>query len=159
MIYRGILAVTRDATVKAFAQQHLATEAEHLTALEQLLAPRQRSRLLPLWRIAGWLTGALPACFGPRAVYATIEAVETFVDQHYTDQIELIGRLDPGRKQAALQSLQAQLSCLRADEIGHRKDAATRFARSASPPSYLLGWWIQTVGTGSRWAVNISRRI
>jgi len=159
MIYRGILAVTRDTTVKAFAQQHLATEAEHLAVLEQLLAPWQRSRLLPLWRMAGWLTGALPACFGPRAVYATVEAVETFVDQHYTDQIELIGRLDPGRTQAALQSLRCQLASLRADEIDHRNDAAARFERTASPPSYLLGWWIRAVGTGSRWAVTISRRV
>jgi len=159
MIYRGILAVTRDATVKAFAQQHLATEAQHLAVLGQLLPPRQRSRLLPLCRMAGWLTGALPACFGPRAVYATVEAVETFVDQHYTDQIELIGRLDPGRKQAALQSLRAQLASLRADEIDHRNEAAARFERTASPPSYPLGWWIRAVSTGSRWAVTISRRV
>ena len=82
MIYRGILAVTRDAGVRHFAQEHLATEAGHLAQIEPLLAPHQRSRLLPLWRIAGWLTGALPALVGPRAVYATIEAVETFVDQH-----------------------------------------------------------------------------
>ena len=75
MIYRGILATTRYGAVRHFAREHLATEAGHLAAIEPLLSRRQRSRLLPLWRIAGWLTGALPALFGPRAVYATIEAV------------------------------------------------------------------------------------
>lgn len=52
MIYGGILAVTRDVGVRHFAQEHLATEARHLAQIEPLLALRQRSRLLPLWRAA-----------------------------------------------------------------------------------------------------------
>ena len=157
MIYRGILATTRDAAVRGFAQDHLATEAAHLAAIEQLLAPRHRSRLLPLWRAAGWLTGALPACVGPRAVYATIEAVETFVDHHYTEQIESIDRLDPGRAQESLQALRGHLHSFRADEIDHRDDAAARFDRHASPPSPMLRLWIWAVGAGSRGAVKICR--
>ena len=160
MIYRGILATTRDAGVRRFAQGHLATEAAHLAATEQLLAPQHRSRLLPLWRAAGWLTGALPACCGPQAVYATIEAVETFVDQHYTEQIEAIDRLDPARAQASLQALRAQLHAFRADEIEHRDDAAARFdlhSRPAGPASTVLRLWIWAVGAGSRGAVKICR--
>ena len=159
MIYRGILATTRDAAVGRFAQEHLATESEHLATIEQLLAPRHRSRLLPLWRGAGWLTGALPALVGARAVYATIEAVETFVGHHYTEQIESIDRLDPDRAQASLQALRAHLHSFRADEIDHRDDAAGRFNRHASPPSPMLHLWIWAVGAGSRAAVKISRWI
>jgi 3-demethoxyubiquinol 3-hydroxylase len=157
MIYRGILATTRDAAVRDFAQGHLATEAAHLAAMEQLLAPRHRSRLLPLWRAAGWLTGALPAWVGTRAVYATIEAVETFVDHHYTEQIEAIDRLDPARAQASLQALRAQLHSFRADEIDHRDDASARFDRHAAPASPVLRLWIWAVGAGSRGAVKICR--
>ena len=36
----------------------------------------------------GWLTGAL-LLFGRKAIFATIEAVETFVDHHYAQQIAL----------------------------------------------------------------------
>ena len=157
MIYRGILANTGDPAVKSFARAHLATEAGHLAAIEQLLAPRDRSRLLPLWRAAGWLTGALPAVLGPRAVYATIEAVETFVDHHYTEQIDAIDQRDPARAQAPLQGLRAQLIAFRADEVEHRDDAAARFDRHAAPPSLLLRLWIWAVGAGSRGAVKISR--
>ncbi len=157
MIYRGILATTRDAAVRGFAQGHLATEAAHLAAIERLLAPRQRSRLLTLWRGAGWLTGALPALAGPRAVYATIEAVETFVDQHYAEQIEAIDRLDPARAQASLQALRAQLHSFRADEVDHRDDAAARFDRHEAPASPVLRLWIWAVGAGSRGAVKICR--
>jgi 3-demethoxyubiquinol 3-hydroxylase len=162
MIYRGILATTRDAAVKTFAQEHLATETKHLAAIEQLLAPHQRSRLLPLWRAAGWLTGALPAYVGPRAVYATIEAVETFVDHHYTEQIEAIDRLDrldPARTPASLQAVRAQLHSFRVDEIDHRDDAAARFRRQEAPPSPVLRLWIWAVGAGSRGAVKICRRV
>jgi ubiquinone biosynthesis monooxygenase Coq7 len=157
MIYRGILATTRDVAVRRFAQGHLATEAAHLGAIEQLLALRYRSRLLPLWRAAGWLTGALPACVGPRAVYATIEAVETFVDRHYTEQIEAINRLDPARARGSLQALRAQLQSFRADELEHRDDAAARFGRHAAPASPALRLWIWAVGAGSRGAVKICR--
>ena len=157
MIYRGILATTRDATLKRFAQGHLETEAGHLATIEQLLAPRLRSRLLPLWCVAGWLTGALPARVGPRAVYATIEAVETFVDHHYTEQIDTIDRLDPACAQASLQALRSHLHSFRADEIDHRDDAAGRFDRSAAPASAMLRLWIWMVGAGSRGAVKICR--
>ncbi len=166
MIYRGILATARDDAVRSFAQRHLVTEAAHLAAIELLLAPRHRSRLLPLWRAAGWLTGALPAWIGPRAVYATIEAVETFVDHHYTEQIDAIDRLDPARAQAPLQALQAQLHAFRADEIEHRDDAAARLnsfaapsapSAAASPAPPMLRLWVWAVGAGSRGAVKICR--
>jgi 3-demethoxyubiquinol 3-hydroxylase len=159
MIYRGILATTRDAGVRRFAQGHLATEAGHLAQIEPLLSRRQRSRLLPLWRIAGWLTGALPALFGPRAVYATIEAVETFVDRHYAEQIESIDRQDPARTQPVLQALRALLETCRSDEVMHRDEAAALFALGRQPPSPVLRIWVWLVGTGSRVAVKICRRI
>lgn len=159
MIYRGILAVTRDAAVRHFAQGHLATEAEHLAAIEPLLPPRQRSRLLPLWRSVGWLTGALPAMVEPRAVYATIEAVETFVDRHYGEQIEAIDSLDPGRTHPPLQALRSLLQSCRADEIDHRDEAAQLLARGAQPASLALRLWVGSVGAGSRMAVKICRRI
>lgn len=157
MIYRGILAVTRDVGVRHFAQEHLATEARHLAQIEPLLALRQRSRLLPLWRAAGWLTGALPALVGPRAVYATVEAVETFVDQHYAEQIESINRYDPQRAVPALQSVRTLLQACRSDEIAHRDEAAALFAVGGGPPSLALRAWVWAVGTGSRGAVRICR--
>ncbi len=159
MIYRGILAITRDAGVRHFAQRHLATEADHLAQTEPLLALQHRSRLLPLWRIAGWLTGALPAWVGPCAVYATIEAVETFVDRHYAGQIESIDRHDPSRMHPRLQALRALLQACRGDEIAHRDEAAALFALGGKPPSLALRVWVWSVGAGSRVAVKICRRV
>jgi len=153
-IYRGILAVSRDPRVRAFAERHLATEQSHLRAIEDWLPPGRRSRLLPAWRVAGWLTGALPALFGARAVFGTIESVETFVDHHYAQQLDLIDALPHDTRRAELRALLA--SC-QADEVHHRDEAAD--AGGGVPPSAPLRLWCAIVGTGSAQAVKLARRL
>jgi len=151
MIYRGILAASRDPAVRRFATEHLASEQRHLDLLEGMLAPAERSRLLPIWRVAGFLTGWLPAMVGSRAVYATIEAVETFVDHHYTAQIAKLA--DTGEAGALRRLL---LEC-RSDEIHHRDEAAA--ALGAAPRGVLMAGWAWLVGAGSAAAVAAARRL
>lgn len=167
MIYRGVLAVTRDPALRAFAEHHLDTERRHLAQIEQVMPRRERSRLLPLWRVSGWVTGALPACAGPRAVYATIQAVETFVDLHYAQQVRQIDTLlsalpgiEPSERSTSmareLQNLRAVLEQCRLDEVSHRDDAAQRWDGRAS---VWLRLWQGLVGRGSAWAVALCRRL
>ena len=148
-IYRGVLAIARDAGVRDFARRHRATEQRHLDLVAALLPPSQRSRLLVPWRVAGFLTGALPALFGPRAVYATIAAVETFVDRHYQQQID---RLAERPEHAALRAL--LIEC-QTDECEHRDEA---LSLQATPPGRWLRAWCGVVGHGSATAVRIARR-
>jgi ubiquinone biosynthesis monooxygenase Coq7 len=148
-IYRGILAMTRDPALRAFATRHLETERSHLERIEQWLPPAHRSRLLFLWRPAGWLTGALPALFGPKAIHGTVQAVETFVDRHYAGQVE---RLEG---QAALAPLRELLEACRLDEVAHRDEAAAQSPRQAG---LLLRTWAGVVGSGSALAVRVCRR-
>ena len=150
MIYRGILAISRDARVREFAKHHLVTEQRHLCLMEQIMAPDYRTRLLPIWRVMGWLTGALPALFGREAVFATIEAVETFVDRHYQQQID---RLDPD---GAHRELRDTLLACQADEIQHRDEAA---ALRVSRRHAILRIWCAIVGWGSAAAVIAAKRI
>jgi ubiquinone biosynthesis monooxygenase Coq7 len=149
-IYLGILAVSRDAGIRHFARAHLATEREHLARLDALLPPGQRSVLLPLWRVAGWFTGMLPALIGPRAVYATIEAVESFVDHHYEEQVQKLPAHGPGG------ALRALLMACQADEVAHRDEA--KAAGNAAAGKLMRAWqWL--VGTGSALAVKAARRV
>ncbi len=148
-IYQGVLRFARDPALIAFAQHHLTTEQHHLQQIQAWLPSAHFSRLLPLWRLAGFLTGALPALLGPKAVYATIEAVETFVDQHYAEQIDaLVG-------QPALGSLRQTLLDCQADEVAHRDEAA----RALGPGRYgiALRAWCALVSAGSRRAVAVCR--
>ena len=150
MIYTGILAVSRDQAVRSFAQEHLVTEREHLQLMESLLPSNLRSKAQLPWRAAGWLIGALPALMGEQWVFATIEAVETFVDEHYAEQIDRLNLrgLDD--------ALQETLEACRADEIAHKHDAA---ARRSGPPSLALLLWLRTVRWGSEAAVRVARAI
>jgi 3-demethoxyubiquinol 3-hydroxylase len=155
-IYHGLLAVSRDTGVREFAQRHRTTEQGHLDKIEAVLPWPQRSRLLPAWRVAGFLTGALPALFGPRAVYATIAAVETFVDQHYQHQID---KLQHQPEHARLRTL--LLHCQQ-EECEHRDEAillGQQTGDESKRPSWLLGTWCRLVGSGSSAAVKLARMI
>ncbi len=149
-IYRGILAVTRDAEVCRFAEDHIETEREHLRLIETVFPREKGSLVLPIWRLAGFITGALPALFGARPVFATVDAVETFVDHHYREQIERIGDTPE------LQSLKELLVRCREDELRHRDEARELQDRRPGP---LLGAWRWMVGSGSAAAVAVARRV
>jgi 3-demethoxyubiquinol 3-hydroxylase len=148
-IYRGILFFARDSALCAFAQRHLHTEQQHLEQMQAWLPPSERSRLLPAWRAAGWATGALPVLFGPAAVYATITAVETFVDRHYAEQIAHL-QTTPGPPGL----LDMLVSC-RADECAHRDESA---ALAPGGEGVMLRLWCRLVGAGSAAAVALARR-
>ena len=147
-IYRGVLAVARDPELRAFAEAHMAAEQSHLDFFLTELPPAWHSRLAPLWRIAGFVLGALPALFGPRAVYRTIAAVEAFVDEHYQVQIDML----EGR--ARYEWLRERLIEFRADELHHRDDALDRFGADAGG-----GLWRWIVHNGSVAGAVLARRI
>jgi ubiquinone biosynthesis monooxygenase Coq7 len=149
-IYRGMLWATRNAQVQEFANRHLQTEQRHLERISALLPQRKRSVLLPIWRVAGFLTGALPALAGPQAAFATVAAVETFVDRHYQEQIDkLAGRVE----HAALRQLLVECQ---QEELEHLSDAN---GRQLARPGWVLRLWCKTVGKGSAVAVWFARKV
>lgn len=147
-IYRGILAVSRDEAVRSFAEAHQRSEQTHLDFFLSELPPRWRSRLAPLWRVAGFVLGALPALFGSRAVYATVAAVETFVDDHYQVQIDMLAA------HPEYAWLRETLVRFREDELHHRDDAA---ARNDGAP--VRGLWARIVIGGSVAGAMLARRL
>jgi ubiquinone biosynthesis monooxygenase Coq7 len=152
-IYKGIIAVAKyrkNIELINFAENHGATEAEHLKLIELVLEKKYYSYLLGPWRIAGWLTGALPALFGPSSVYATIASVETFVEQHYQQQIDYL------RKTDAYDDLLKLLLRCQSDEIHHKNEARSKIAK---PMPIALRIWCSLVEHGSAIAVQLARRI
>lgn len=149
-IYRGILAVSRNEVVRAFAREHLATEQRHLAFFERWLSPAARSHALPVWKTAGWILGAIAALCGPACLFRTINAVETFVDDHYRAQIEAMS------DRPALADLVAVLEAFRAEELAHRDDAAQR---GTPDEGWLATAWARLIGLGSEVGVAVARRI
>ena len=149
-IYGGILAVTRSDEVRNFATRHLQTERRHLRFFDDFLPDRLRSRLLPVWRAAGWTLGAAAALAGPRGVYRTIAAVEAFVETHYGQQISKMG---------ATPELAPLTSILRGfcdEEVEHHDDAAGRLPQ---PPGTLGSLWTRFVAFSSALGVVVARRV
>lgn len=148
-IYRGVLAVTRDPDLHTFAEAHLETEMQHLEIVGEMLACDDQSRLLCLWRVAGFLTGAVPALIGARTVFHTIDAVETFVERHYRAQVEVLSAVGESEKAALLASMMA-------DEVLHRDEARSKAGHA---PGLATRLWQGAVGMGSAAAVAVARRI
>lgn len=152
-IYRGILATRPTGDLLEFSKAHLASESDHLEFFDQLQGCYRPSLLLPLWRLAGFLTGFLPALFGKDTVYATIEAVETFVDRHYQEQLNA---LSPQATRGSENAILAGFEQCRLDEVHHRDDAGERVS---SRPGFLLQCWTRLVRSGSDVAVQLARLI
>ena len=83
-------------------------------------------------------------------MYATIAAVETFVDKHYQHQID---KLANRREHAQLRAL--LIECQQ-DECEHRDEA---LALQNQPPGWLMRVWCKLVGSGSSAAVALARRL
>ena len=150
-IYKGILSVAKDPALVEFSNRHLETEKEHLRKIEQILSPSKRSKLVGIWKIAGYLLGLLPSLFGPRIVFATIEAVESFVEDHYEEQLKYL-RAQDDPDEVLINLLQ---SC-QDDEIEHKNESAIK---KKSTPGFLLNLWMKIVGWGSSSAVKVAKII
>jgi ubiquinone biosynthesis monooxygenase Coq7 len=147
-IYRGILQFSRDPVIRDFAREHLETEESHLALFEQWLPGTLKSVLLPAWRLSGWVLGALAVVGGRAGVFATIEAVETFVVQHYDQQISRLAAEDIYPEVAL-----ALDECMR-DEDHHREDARER---QDGERGLICRMWQALVGSGSAAAVVVAR--
>ena len=145
MIYKGILAVSRDPALRSFASTHLETEQKHLALFDSWLPKEDKSRLLLLWRVSGFLLGAFAALISKRLTYYTIQIVEQFVVEHYESQILTAPR-----------DLREVLLKLQEEEKEHQLEAITLQDDSQSQVRKL---WGLIVDAGSRLAVNVARLI
>ena len=150
-IYKGILSIAKDPALVEFSKRHLETEKEHLRKIEEVLPASKRSKLVGIWKVAGYLLGFIPSLFGPRIVFATIEAVESFVEDHYEEQLKYL-RAQDDPDQALINLLQ---SC-QDDEIEHKNESAIK---KRSTPGFLLNFWMKIVWWGSSSAVKVAKII
>lgn len=168
-IYRGCQAAIggsppetpERAALAAFVAEHEAHEAAHLDAMSAVVAtPRERS-----WMPAtsfGWLLGyASTALRGERGMYVTTHAVESFVEEHYGEQIERLTRELSAGDRAPPEAYAELLKLLRLaceDEVHHKEDAAER-AQQTGPVQIADRIQFQAVYLGSRLGAAIAKRL
>jgi ubiquinone biosynthesis monooxygenase Coq7 len=150
-IYKGILQLTKDADIQAFAREHLEQERQHFLLFDQWLPECLKSRILLLWQFCGWLLGCTIALMGRQAVYITIDAVERFVVLHYDEQI---ARLQSHQDFAEITLILQQFQH---DEQRHRQEASSNC--TVDTDHWAVKIWQQLIGGGSVLAVYFARRL
>ncbi len=151
-IYAGQLAVMGDrgphsAEIAGMAEQ----EAGHREKFDALMARRgvRPTLLRPFWDRAGFALGAVTALIGPEAAMACTAAVETEIDDHYSEQLDALR--DTGEDE----ELADMIEEFREDEREHR-DAALAAGAERAPAYPVLSGIIRL---GCRAAIKISQRI
>jgi len=175
-IYKGAAAAlqlrgSQSSDSSNFVSDHMTTEQLHLEYMEGILPAELRSTFLPIWRFSGWMLGWLPTVIGgDRWLFVTVDAVETFVDEHYLDQIKELrssgwsepslensnDRQDIVASRSSVPHLLALLEQCREDELHHRDDAREKHSQGISIP-LLESAWARVIDAGSRMAVRLAR--
>jgi len=148
---------------KSFVDHHMRTEIEHLQMMEKIVPLKQRTKLLPIWKILGFSLGFLPACLGPIPLYWTIYGVESFVEEHYKRQINRL--LEEGD---IFPDLRVLLEACCEDEVSHKNEAYESLMMYSKPRgslesindcNFFVKSWLFIVNKGSQVAVYFSKMI
>ena len=150
-IYKGSSCVFWNKKISNMSKEHILTETNHLIVMENLLTSNEKSKLLFLWRIMGFVLGFLSAMFGYKFFCITVDAVETFVEKHYNEQIEYLLNNNLNYKLAMV------LKKCCDEEIEHQQDARSKVLEKDE--SKITNFWKKIVGSGSNMAVNVSKLI
>ena len=148
-IYKGASCIFWNKKIFKMSKEHILTETNHLILMENLLNSDERSKLLLLWRIMGFILGFSSALFGYKFFCITVDAVETFVEKHYNEQIDYLLNNNLNYKLAMV------LKKCCDEEVEHQQDARSKvFEQDVSS---FTNFWKKIVGSGSNMAVNVSK--
>ena len=149
-IYAGQLAVLgRNSPAAHQVARMAAQEQRHLDRFNQLMAERRvrPTALQPLWGAAGFALGAATGLISEKAAMACTDAVETQIDNHYSEQLTELGDDDP--------ELAADIAEFQAEELEHRETARQHGAQEAVAYPLLSA----TIRGFCRVAIELSKRI
>ena len=150
-IYLGAKCIFWNKKIKVMSKEHYQTEKNHLIIMNHLLSNKSKSKLLILWRILGFSLGFISAFLGYRFFCVTIQSVESFVEQHYREQIEFLYK-----KSISFDLLKVLEMCCD-EEVEHQNDA--KMQKGLDKNSFFENKWSDLIGSGSNVAVNVSKLI
>jgi ubiquinone biosynthesis monooxygenase Coq7 len=149
-IYAGQLAILGDRHPMARAVAGMAAQEErHRVRFDRMMTDRgvRPTLLQPVWSIAGFALGAVTAAIGPEAAMACTAAIETEIEDHYSEQLDALGDSDP--------ELSGAIADFKAEEAEHREAALAHGAENAPAYPLLSG----AIRLGCRAAIALSKRI
>ena len=149
-IYTGAKCIFWNKDIQNMTKNHYQTEKHHLIVMSHILPKNYHSKLLILWRILGFSLGFLSALLGYRFFCVTIQSVETFVEEHYQEQIEFLYK-----NSTSFKLLRVLEKCCDEEEE-HQIDA--KLQKGNNKNNSFERFWSNLIGSGSSFAVNISKQ-
>jgi ubiquinone biosynthesis monooxygenase Coq7 len=150
-IYEGQQAILGKSSVGPTLQHMAQQERNHFKLFDETMKKRRvrPTVLQPLWHVAGFALGAGSALLGKRAAMACTVAVESVIDAHYQQQLEVL-KNHPEEKDH-----QETIAHCHQEELEHQDQA---FAQGADRmPGY--GPFSHAVKAASRLAIFLSKRL
>ena len=147
-IYAGQKAVLHHGPEAEAVHEMAEQEKEHLESFDRIITQRKvrPTALSPLWHVAGYALGVTTAVIGPKAAMACTVAVEEVIDEHYSKQLDTLGKDEP--------ELRAMIAEFREDELAHRDTGLEHGAEEA--PAY--GTLSTIIKASSRVAIWLSEK-
>ena len=148
-IYQGQLDVIKDEKLHKVVKHMAEQEEEHLEYFSNQLNERKirPTALHPIWHVAGYALGAVTAKMGEKAAMACTVAVEEVIDEHYQEQLSILGDDEAYLKE--------KIEKFRQDELEHKQTGIDHNAKQL--PCYeLLSF---SVKRASKLAIWLSKRI
>jgi len=148
-IYQGQMDVLKNSpsykTIKHMAEQ----EEEHLAYFSEQIGKRKvrPTALMPLWHVGAYAMGAATALMGEKAAMACTVAVEEVIDEHYQEQLEMLGNDE--------KPLKEKIEKFRAEELEHRDIGLENHAEEAHGYPILR----QGVKMATKLAIELSKKI
>ena len=149
-IYLGAKCIFWNKKIQDMAKEHYETEKNHLIVMSYILPKNSHSKLLILWRILGFGLGFFSALLGYRFFCVTIQSVETFVEEHYQEQIDFLYK-----NSTSFKLLRVLEKCCD-EEVEHQVDA--KLQKGNDKNTSFERFWSNLIGSGSSLAVNISKQ-
>ena len=149
-IYMGAKCIFWNKNIQNMTNEHYETEKNHLIVMSHILPKIYHSKLLILWRILGFGLGFFSAILGYRFFWLTIQSVETFVEEHYQEQIEFLYK-----NSTSFKLLRVLEKCCD-EEVEHQIYA--KMHKENNNNNSFQRFWSNLIGSGSSFAVNISKQ-
>ena len=149
-IYMGAKCIFWNKKIQEMTKEHYDTEKNHLIVMSHILPKSSHSKLLILWRILGFGLGFFSALLGYRFFCVTIQSVETFVEEHYQEQIDFLYK-----NSTSFKLLRVLEKCCD-EEVEHQMDA--KLQKGNDKNTSFEKFWSNLIGSGSSLAVNISKQ-
>ena len=147
-IYMGAKCIFWNKNIQSMTKKHYEIKKNQLNVMNHILPKNYYSKLLILWKILAFGLGFLSALLGYRFFSVIVQLVETFVEEHYQEQIKFLYK-----NSLSFELLRVLEKCCD-EEVEHLIDA--KLHKKNDKNSSFERFWSNFIGSGSTFKVNIS---